>query len=288
MIGQYMNSHKTNSNASKSGNTAFLFSGQDHIQVSLETISPEKAQEYLDASGGNRSLRKSSVKTIAKAMSNNQWCVTGQPIIFNEDMILIDGHHRLQGCVQSKTSFKTLVVRNVRKSALTSIDIGGKRSVGDQLCFVDRNTYANPNIIASVYRRIYSYMNKVVQENLPDQQMVDYINQTKGTWCDTSIYQAALRNGLNGSVVSAAFFVLNNAGAPKVDEFIHKLVTGEMIAIHDPIYTLRTRMLIDRRINVHQYNWVISSIIRAYNYWIAGKKMDKVFLFTQSYTDPKF
>lgn len=288
MLAQYVNSHKTTTNGRTNGNTAFLANGQDSLQVSLETITPEKAQQYLDASGGNRSPRKSSINMLAKAMANNEWRLTGQAIIFNDDMVLIDGHHRLAACVQAKTSFKTLVIRNVRKNALTSIDIGGKRSIGDQLCFIDKSTYANSNIVATVYKRIYSYINKAAKPLISDQQMINYIEETKGSWCDPHMYQAAQRNGLNGSVINAASFLLKESGAPNVDVFIHKLITGEMLALHDPIHTLRSRMLLDKRIQMHEYNWVISSVIRSYNYWIVGKKMEKIYLLTQNYTEPKF
>lgn len=288
MIGQYMNSHKTTTNGKVATATAYLQNGQDKIQVSLEVINAEKAAEYLATSAGNRPLKKTNVSIMSKAMAANEWHITGQPIIFNEYGALIDGHHRLTACVASGIDFKTLVVRNVRRAALTSIDVGGKRTVGDQLTFIDKNSYASSNIIATVYKRIYCYMNKLAQLNLSDQQVVKYIEETKGSWCDPALYQISIKNGLNGSAIAAAAFILKDANAINVDEFFHKLVTGDMIALHDPIHTLRTRMLMDRRIHAHQYNWVISSIIRAYNYWIANKTMDKIQLFTQSYTEPKF
>jgi hypothetical protein len=288
MIGQYMNSHKTTTNGKVASSTAYLQNGQDKIEVSLEVISASKAAEYLANSAGNRPLKKTNLSLMSKAMSANEWHITGQPIIFNEQGVLIDGHHRLTACVKSGVDFRSLVVRNIRREALSSIDVGGKRTIGDQLTFIDKSAYVSPNIIATVYKRIYCYVNQLAHINLSDQQVVNYIEQTNGSWCDTALYTTANKNSLNGSAISAAAFILKDANAINVDLFMHKLVTGEMIAVHDPIHTLRTRMLMDRRIHLHQYNWVISSIIRAYNCWIANKKMDRIHLFTQSYTEPKF
>ncbi len=287
MLGQYVNNHKAVKNPQVNTSTAFLTNGRDTIQVALEVINPVTAKKYLQMSAGNRSPRKRNVDAYVKSMLEKQWHLTGQPLIFNENDILIDGHHRLMACIEANTDFPTLVVRNVRKSGLTSIDIGGKRSVGDQLAFIDNN-YTSTNIVASVYRRIYGYKNKHVKVLLSEREMVNYIEESKGIYCDSALYQAANKQRMNGCVIATAAFILKDSNAPKTDEFFHKLITGEMLSIGDPIYTLRTRLIMESKRHVDAHNWIVSSVIRAYNYWISGKRMDKIQLLTHTYTDPKF
>lgn len=287
MLGQYVNNHKAVKNGKVDTSTAFLTNGRDTIQVALEIINPVTAKKYLQMSAGNRSPRKTNVKAYVKSMQEKQWHLTGQPLIFNENEILIDGHHRLMACIEADTDFPTLVVRNVRRSGLTSIDIGGKRSVGDQLAFIDKN-YTSTNIVAAVYRRIYGYKNRIVKPLLSEREMVNYIEESKGIYCDSALYQAANKQRMNGCVIATAAFILKDSNAPKTDEFFHKLITGEMLSIGDPIYTLRTRLIMESKKHVDAHNWIVSSVIRAYNYWISGKRMDKIQLLTPTYTDPKF
>ena len=66
------------------------------VQTSVETITPEKAVEYLRHNTNN--YRKLSLATVSKYVAEikaGRWQLNGETIVFGEDGILKDGQHRL-------------------------------------------------------------------------------------------------------------------------------------------------------------------------------------------------
>jgi hypothetical protein len=98
-----------------------------------EVITPQIADQWLGklANPLNRNKKPLHIQIMAQDMSNGRWLETGQPIIFDEDGMLIDGHHRLQACIYAKRAFSSLVVRGVSRIAVDAIDIGKMRHVGE-------------------------------------------------------------------------------------------------------------------------------------------------------------
>ena len=64
----------------------------------VETITPQKAQEYLAKSGGNRNISKPVVTSYATTMREGKWILNGEPIVFDVDGVLLNGHHNPNIC----------------------------------------------------------------------------------------------------------------------------------------------------------------------------------------------
>lgn len=103
-------------------------------------ITPDTAMQILVESRNfstNRNVTPSYVKRYAKDMAADTWKLNGQPIIICEEGYLMDGQHRLEACIQSGHSFRTLVVLAsefgiTREEAFHTIDGGlGRRSRHD-------------------------------------------------------------------------------------------------------------------------------------------------------------
>jgi hypothetical protein len=90
---------------------------------------------------GNRRLAKSWVSGLADDMLHGRFRLTGQPIIFNERGVLVDGHHRLTALAQSGVTCEMLVVRGTSVEAFEAIDRGRRRSSADV-------TGADPRVMA--------------------------------------------------------------------------------------------------------------------------------------------
>lgn len=74
-------------------------------------ITPEDARILLeDPADKNRPLKRSVALKYARRMKANLWKLTGEPIILNEQGALLDGQHRLHGCIQSGVPFETVVL----------------------------------------------------------------------------------------------------------------------------------------------------------------------------------
>lgn len=102
------------------------------IQMKVETITPEKAAEYLKTNTNNyRKLSRSIVARYADDIKHGKWELNGEPICFDEEGTLKDGQHRLAAIVVAKKSVKMAVVRGIAKD-VTIYNLGAKRTV-DQI-----------------------------------------------------------------------------------------------------------------------------------------------------------
>lgn len=101
------------------------------VTTKVETITPAKAQQYLEKNTSNRPLRKNRVAKYARAMQSKEWRVTNQGIGFNCDGSLLDGQHRLHAVIQSGVPVRMSVTRGLDRESMFGIDVGGNRSVPD-------------------------------------------------------------------------------------------------------------------------------------------------------------
>lgn len=102
--------------------------------VSVVSITPETASKLLDNHNlKNRQVKPKNVARLETAIKENQWELTGQPIIIGLDDQIKDGQHRLQACVAAKKPIAVLIVYGAPDSVFTKIDTGVKRSRQDAL-----------------------------------------------------------------------------------------------------------------------------------------------------------
>lgn len=98
----------------------------------IEAITPEVAQQYLASnSRQQRKLRRRKVAEYADDMRNGRWGLNGATIVIDEHGNLIDGQHRLSAVVESGTTQRFVVVRNVSEDSYETIDQGMKRTLAD-------------------------------------------------------------------------------------------------------------------------------------------------------------
>src|SRR5215467_2969648 len=113
------------------------FPGSEEVSVAreplikIENITPTMAAQMLGTSAGNRPIRKAVVERYARDMIGGKWTLNGEGIKFDTAGRLVDGHHRLQAIVMSKTDQLMLVVRNVPEHAMLTLDTGISRSFHD-------------------------------------------------------------------------------------------------------------------------------------------------------------
>ena len=103
----------------------------EKLTTKVETISPNTAIMYLKNEGKNRKLSEKKVQDYAKQMTDGDWVLNGEPIIFGKSGNLIDGQHRLRAVIYANATVQMLVVRGVNDEYFDSIDSGKSRSLQD-------------------------------------------------------------------------------------------------------------------------------------------------------------
>lgn len=175
------------------GETALINTGERYLHVSFEKITPEIARKYVELNiSNNRKLSPTNQSRLDNGMSNH-WIVNGDAIRFNEYGKLIDGNHRLNTCIKTGVSFETLVVRNLDKRALDTIDTGKSRNSVD---IFKINEIENSKIMANLCKNLVWYFKNIERLSnrtyfkTPDLlhvssfECLDFYNKNKAALCN--------------------------------------------------------------------------------------------------------
>ena len=79
----------------------------------MQTITPERASEWLAANTTNRPVSKAVVRSFAQAMRRGEWMVTHQGIAFDTQGVLVDGQHRLAAIIEADRPVELTVFTEV-------------------------------------------------------------------------------------------------------------------------------------------------------------------------------
>jgi len=129
------------------GNSAiFEFEGMVY-RVSLETITPERAQQYIDSSEGNRKSAARNSERYAIDVKARTWALTGEPVLIDSDDQLIDGHGRLLAIISAGEPITVFVIRGIDPAVRMYIDTVKSRNLIDVL----DDEFEVPNLATFAY-----------------------------------------------------------------------------------------------------------------------------------------
>ena len=103
------------------------------IQVSIESISPAQATEYLEHMGRNRKLNPQRANEYRQAMENDTWTLSPQAIAFDKDGKLIDGQHRCQAVIDYGKPVPFVIIRGFEPQIIANLDQGKARRAHETL-----------------------------------------------------------------------------------------------------------------------------------------------------------
>lgn len=110
-----------------------LFDGsKKKVKTELIKMTPELAADYLKKNTSNRPLRKSGIDYISGIITRGEWIVTHQGIAIDENDLLIDGQHRLNGIIKSGVAVEILVTTGLPKESYQAIDGQISRNLTDK------------------------------------------------------------------------------------------------------------------------------------------------------------
>jgi hypothetical protein len=96
--------------------------------MTIETIGPDRAEEYLAANRGNRNIVQAHVAALARDIRNGQWMFNAQPICFSASGRLLNGQHRLTAVLEADQAIEVLVMRGLPENAFPTYDKQAKKA----------------------------------------------------------------------------------------------------------------------------------------------------------------
>jgi len=103
------------------------------VTVAIERVGPERASAYMKFNTKNRPLNKLHAEQFRDAMSDGDWWMNGETIIFSVCGALLNGQHRLWAIMSAGIEVDLMVVRGIDPEAFRTIDGVRSRRASDIL-----------------------------------------------------------------------------------------------------------------------------------------------------------
>lgn len=259
----------------------------DTVTSEVHTYTPDEAQRVLDECNvSNRNLRNARVRRYAHAMSVGEWTLTGEPIIFGPTGKLLDGQHRLAGCVLAHVPFTTLVVRGIPDEAYAAMNRGMPRLVADVLSHLG---YGGASQTAATCALLIAWDSGIATDYqargilITEADVVKCAEAHAATMpeCQRAANTMASAVGGNRSAYSALMLRLRDNGVPAdlIGEFVTSITTGANLAPGDPRLAFRNWLARGLK---HEQVVHLAMVTRTWNLWVSGKRITKMPTWTRA------
>jgi len=257
------------------------------ITASFELLTPDDAIAILLHSDfSNRPLRKTIVDRYTLAMTRGEWKLAPEPLVITKDNELIQGQHRLNAVVLSKTNQWFMVVRGWRTEVFDVLDSGAKRSVSDVLN-INGTAGGNGSRIGAAAKlvvaldesiRLGQSSHNATKKMSDRQQIIAFAEQNFDglEWAyhvTEPIYRAKILSVPPTALLSAAF-IIARAGNDReiVATFFEELAT--LHDVTDPRWTL-VRWAPTRKGKSGPGEMAAAIVVKGWNSWVKGKKQQQ-------------
>ena len=250
------------------------------ISVSQETISPEMAAKLLEVNTHNRHIVQSRVDLIAQDITDDNWVFNGESIKFSDTGKLLDGQHRLLAIYKSGKSIDSIIIRGLPEIAQDTVDSGAKRTFGNILTLRGE---ANVNTLASGIR-VSWYITKYGE---PKTSAVSYPSTSellRYFLAHTGLREAAVLGSqaahsslhIQSGISTAVYYHMKAIDPGRATMFWDQLLLNDAPR-GSAVHALRESLSKDlsrphRMSTTHK----MALIIKAWNAWLEGKKMDYI------------
>lgn len=241
-------------------------------------IGPAVAESLMKLSNTkNRPKQKTHESNIGITIKEDSYELTGDTVKFSKKSVLLDGQHRLGGCIKSKEPILTHVVFGLDDDIFDVIDQGKKRTPGDvlSLCGVPE-----PTMVAGAVSWVLSLQAgpigrlqggsggrvtpRIVRE-LATGKMKTIANYVK----EARLINVAYKHP--PTMIAAMLYMIGQRDPAIARDFAHEWVHGAKIGRNKNFDVLNQRLQAVAHANGGTINRVVRAalVIQTFNYWNA-------------------
>lgn len=258
------------------------------VEISLERVSPDRAEKYLSTNVGNRSISKTNIARYATDIANGEWDPrTFEGVKFDTEGNLIDGQNRLQAIIEADTPQEIIVFRGLPRDTRLKLDQGKSRSTSN---YMQIEGIENASTKAAITRAIIHVDEWQQRTGLNAfDQAARFVTNTEAL--RRYKHDAATREsieyaltyyknfpGMSRAVLGALYYNLHKYGNPTIaDRFLTelRLANGKP---GSPAMVLRERLLTaqhgPKQSRLHR-NEAMALTIHAYNRYAQNKSWQR-------------
>jgi hypothetical protein len=210
--------------------------------MTVETIGPELAEEYLAANRGNRNIVQAHVAALARDIRNGQWMFNAQPICFSRSGRLLNGQHRLSAVLEAGQPIEVLVMRGLPEEAFPTYDKHAKKAPALDEMFED---FGDKALISAT--AVLLWRREMVPEGEPNarptsSEIRDVIRDHPELMQFRGFARKLMRYGRASALVYAAYRIMR--GNPALGRvFLDRLETAANLPAGHIILKLRDRLI---------------------------------------------
>lgn len=213
-------------------------------------ISPKLAKEWLELIGRNRKVIDNNVIRIARTLGKDHWRFNGATIVFDRLGNLLDGQHRLLGCVRAGKPLISLVVIGIEpEETLESMDLGSKRTAANAL---EIHGKGNSSLLAAACRLMWAHLMFDVSHDLkgaenPSPADVIQLLEEYPEIEDSCVFISKHRPPpglLPPSVAGLFHYLMSRVDLDMADEFWRDFSTGADLPPGNPVLALRNKLFV--------------------------------------------
>lgn len=236
------------------------------MRAGVVSIAPPLATQILaHCNKRNRNLKTNNVVRLSRDIAEGNWKVNGEPIIFDDRGMLLNGQHRLSAVIASELSIDTVVIFGVPSDTLESIDQGCVRTTGDVLSIDGESKTA---ILAAAASWMWRWENKKMGDSGSQRptraEAIDTLARHPQLRSSVAFIDSVLRGvSGKGSIHGFLHCLFSEIDAAAAQQFYELLASGAGLSATSPILALRNR-LSDRTSRLRPTEY-IDLTIRAWN-----------------------
>lgn len=226
-----------------------------HSEVLI--VHPAMAEAWLAARHPNRRMLAKRVDELAALMRQDGWHLNGEPLIFDQDGILLDGQHRLSALVQVGKPVPFLIVRGVRMDAQATLGQALQRSRADILAMHQQtNTKTLAGALAVLWRYDHGLM-LAPKRSFAAQHTLEVLLRYPNLTASLS-WGMSTRKFLPAAMGSAVHYLCSQRDAALAKHVFTRLRDGLELTASDPLHTLRERLIEARTHLPRPQPWVMA------------------------------
>lgn len=240
------------------------------------TIDPPLAAALLDRNPvkWNRTLSMMLVQRYGDALARGEWMLNGETVIVADSGELNNGQHRLNACILTGISFRTLIVFGIARDTRSSLDQGKRRSVIDELTMagytnVGQRVSAAATVLGVTQRKlqILAHGGATTAQILAFCE--DHSKLMKGNAVATRL-QRVYR--ISAGNFTGVHYLLSRRSRDAADLFFEQLIFPRSTVAIDPVNRLVTRLRdhATRRNRMERAESVCITL-KAWNHWCRGE-----------------
>jgi hypothetical protein len=256
------------------------------VRSKVQTVTPQRAAEYLERNTANRPLSKRTVREFAEAMRRGEWRVTHQGIAFDTEGALVDGQHRLAAIIEADLPVETTVFSEVPVGAFDVLDTGKRRKAADVLAIEGEKSAV---LLAAMVRTVWLYEHRPElnwsggDAGVSNHQIVATLEAHPKLRDFVGLgEQVATATGMIKSAAGAASYLVSQASKRDLSPWFDGVIEGAGLVKGDPRLLFRRVMFahtrkqagqVARRRETREH---VTLYLKAFNAWASGGQLTQL------------